>query len=239
MQQSIKSESNELADVSAVMVNFNAGELLVICVKAALAQTRQVVVIDNASTDSSMELLESCCDGESRLKIVRNSKNRGFAAGCNIGMQHCSGHHILFLNPDCVLAPNTVRRMLQTFDAIPETGMVGGLLLGPDGIEQGGGRRAVPTPWRSFVRAFGLTRLSTRWPRLFSDFHLHAQPLPEIPISVEAISGALMLVRKEAMDEIGLWDEGYFLHCEDLDLCMRFRQKGRGSRVPGAGYYPN
>jgi GT2 family glycosyltransferase len=76
------------------------------------------------------------------------------------------------------------------------------------------------------VRALGLQRFANRWPKLFYDFHLHQQPLPDKPIEVEAISGACMLVRREAMENVGLWDEGYFLHCEDLDWCMRFRQKG-------------
>ena len=105
-------------------------------------------------------------------------------------------------------------------------GMVGGLLVNEDGTEQGGGRRTVPTPWRSFVRAFGLQRFANCWPKLFYDFHLHKQPLPDSPIEVEAISGACMLVKRDVMEDVGLWDEGYFLHCEDLDWCMRFRQKG-------------
>ena len=103
--------------------------------------------------------------------------------------------------------------------------MVGGLLLNEDGSEQAGGRRAVPTPWRSFVRAFSLHRFSDRWPKLFYDFHLHKQPLPDEPVEVEAISGACILVKRELLEDLGLWDEGYFLHCEDLDLCMRSRQK--------------
>jgi GT2 family glycosyltransferase len=70
---------------------------------------------------------------------------------------------------------------------------------------------------------------------LFYDFHLHKQPMPEQPIQVEAISGALMLVRREAMEDVGIWDEEYFLHCEDLDWCMRFRQKSwQILFVPGA-----
>lgn len=218
--------NSELAAVSIVILNYNAGDLLVVSVSTALAQARQVVVIDNASTDSSLELLESSCAGEPGLRIVRNEKNLGFAAGCNVGIKYCNEQHILFLNPDCVLSQNTLQRMLKTLDEKPDIGMVGGLLLSPDGTEQGGGRRAVPTPWRSFVRAFGLTGLARRWPRLFDDFYLHEQPLPDKPISVEAISGALMLVRRAALEETGLWDEEYFLHCEDLDLCMRFRKKG-------------
>ena len=104
--------------------------------------------------------------------------------------------------------------------------MIGGLLLNQDGSEQGGGRRAVPTPWRSFVRACGFSRFSDRWPKLFFDFYLHNQPLPDSPIEVEAISGALMLVKKSAIDDAGLFDECYFLHCEDLDFCMTLRKRG-------------
>jgi GT2 family glycosyltransferase/uncharacterized protein YbjT (DUF2867 family) len=217
---------NGLAAVSAVIVNYNTGDLLVDCVREALAQARQVIVVDNGSADDSLELLESCCAGEPRLNIIRNGNNLGFAAACNVGIKQSTERNILFLNPDCVLGPSSLQRMARSLDANPDTGMVGGLLLDADGSEQSGGRRAVPTPWRSFVRAFGLTGLANRWPRLFYDFHLHKQPLPEHPVQVEAISGALMLVSKVAIEEVGAWDEGYFLHCEDLDWCMRFRQKG-------------
>jgi GT2 family glycosyltransferase len=136
------------------------------------------------------------------------------------------GEFVLFLNPDCRLDEGAVSALLQPLQANTTVGMVGGLLVNPDGSEQGGGRRAVPTPWRSFVRASGLSRFANRWPKLFFDFHLHNQPLPDRPIEVEAISGACMLVKREAVVDVGLWDEGYFLHCEDLDWCMRFRQKG-------------
>ena len=105
-------------------------------------------------------------------------------------------------------------------------GIATGVLTNLDETEQAGGRRGIPTPWRSFVRAFGLVRFADRWPRLFLDFYLHNQPLPDRPIEVEATSGACMMIKREAMQDVGEWDEGYFLHCEDLDLCMRFRQKG-------------
>ncbi|HKX52379.1 MAG TPA: glycosyltransferase family 2 protein, partial [Nitrosospira sp.] len=134
--------------------------------------------------------------------------------------------HVLFLNPDCILSKNSLPRLLHVLEMNPKAGMAGGLLINQDGTEQAGGRRAVPTPWRSLVRAFGLYRFERYWPRLFFDFHLHKQSLPPGPLEVEAISGALMLVRQEAIQDIGPWDEGYFLHCEDLDWCMRFRNKG-------------
>ncbi|MFP5440922.1 MAG: glycosyltransferase, partial [Gammaproteobacteria bacterium] len=152
-------------------------------------------------------------------------KNLGFSGGCNVGIAASAAQHLLFLNPDCVLGPGALERLLEVLQSGPAIGMVGGLLLESDGAEQAGGRRAVPTPWRAFVRAFGLYRLGARWP-VFSDVNLHEQPLPAQPVEVEAISGALMLVRRSAVDDTGPWDEGYFLHCEDLDWCMRFRQHG-------------
>lgn len=134
--------------------------------------------------------------------------------------------NLLFLNPDCEPASDALPNLLRSLHEYAEVGMVGGLLLNADGTEQAGGRRAIPTPWRSFVRAFGFSRLSNRWPKLFYDFYLHKQPLPTQNVEVEAISGACMMVKREAVRQVGGWDEGYFLHCEDLDWCMRFRQCG-------------
>jgi GT2 family glycosyltransferase len=213
-------------NISVVIVNYNAGPFLAECVHSALPQVNEVLVVDNASSDSSLKLCAERFPGESKLKIIRNTANLGFAAACNIGCVETTQPHVLFLNPDCVLGEDSLRRMLEVLGKHPEAGMVGGLLLNQDGSEQAGGRRAVPTPWRSFVRAFGLHRFSAYSPRLFFDFHLHKRPLPDVPLEVEAISGALMLVRREAMKNVGSWDEDYFLHCEDLDWCMRFRQKG-------------
>lgn len=215
-----------LQAVSAVIVNHNAGALLIDCVRSVLDQAEQVIVVDNDSSDQSMELLANHFAGDSRLLTLCETENRGFAAGSNLGVTLACQPLLLFLNPDCILNAGSLERMVQVLHTAPTVGMVGGRLINLDGSEQGGGRRAVPTPWRSFVRAFGLSRFSDRWPRLFFDFHLHKQALPDGPIDVEAISGALMLVSKAAVDDVGLWDEEYFLHCEDLDWCMRFRQRG-------------
>ncbi|WP_297324710.1 glycosyltransferase family 2 protein [Nitrosomonas sp.] len=214
-----------LESVAVVIVNYNAGSLLTACAVAALRQAQQVIVIDNASSDSSLSELEFQLSTENRLQVVRLKNNVGFAAGCNTGMNIATQPYILFLNPDCILSPGALQRMVQVMETDPHIGMVGGYLINPDGSEQGGGRRAMPSPWRAFVRAVGLYRLEKYWPQLFFDFHLNKQPLPQTPIEVDAISGALMLVRREAIDEVGSWDENYFLHCEDLDWCMRFKQK--------------
>lgn len=214
------------APVSVVIVNFNAGSYLSTCVRTGAEQAEEVIVVDNGSTDQSLKTLSASVGFETNYTVMRTRRNLGFAAACLIGANEATKKYILFLNPDCQLQPGSLQRLVEELEKDPKTGMVGGLLTNPNGAEQGGGRRAVPTPWRSFVRAFGLHRLASRWPRLFFDFHLHKQPLPTEPIEVEAISGALMLVRREAINDVGPWDDGYFLHCEDLDWCMRFRQKG-------------
>lgn len=210
--------------VSAIIVNYNAGELLRSCVDSLLncPLEIEIIVVDNASQDTSINSMR----GTDRVQVIRNNKNRGFAAACNQGIVLAKADNLLFLNPDCSFIPGTLKELLKCLHEDPKAGMVGGLLLNNDGTEQGGGRRAVPTPWRSFVRAFGLSRFSHRWPKLFFDFHLHKQPLPDGPIEVEAISGACMLVKREVLAQVGTWDEEYFLHCEDLDWCMRIRQAG-------------
>jgi GT2 family glycosyltransferase len=212
--------------ISVIIVNYNSGSFLVNCIADIYELAEEIIVIDNASTDFSLSTLKSNLPMEGhRLRIINLNRNIGFAAGCNKGLSVSTQPYILFLNPDCILNPDSLHRMVQVMESDPQIGMVGGYLINPDGTEQGGGRRAIPTPWRAFVRAFGLYRLAKFRPQLFFDFHLDKQPLPQAPVEVEAISGALMLVRREAIDDVGTWDEGYFLHCEDLDWCMRFRQK--------------
>ncbi|MFY3137554.1 glycosyltransferase family 2 protein [Achromobacter xylosoxidans] len=221
--------------LSVIIVNYNAGPGLIPAVRAALHDAMEVLVVDNDSKDGSTEALETACSADPKLKVLRNHANLGFAKGCNRGANAATGDYLLFLNPDCELDPGAVDRMMEVMEQEPTAGMVGGLLLNPDGTEQAGGRRAVPTPWRSFVRAFGLARLSSRWPKLFTDFHLHETPLPDHPVEVEAISGACMLLRRPAMQQVGLLDEAYFMHCEDLDWCVRFwRERWRILFIPDA-----
>lgn len=221
-----KTLNSETRPVAVVIVNHNAGELLAQCVMAALSQAEQVIVVDNASSDSSMNTLAESFFGEARLILHFEPVNRGFSAGCNIGVKLSTLSTILFLNPDCILHPGALTSMHYVMQSTPGVGMVGGLLVNPDGSEQDGGRRGFPTPWHSFVKTTGLVWLGKYWPKLFSDFNQSKQAVPELPIPVEAISGAFMMTRRSVLSEIGLWDEDYFMHCEDLDLCMRLRQKG-------------
>lgn len=205
-----------------VIVNYNAGAWLVRAVRSVIGDAASVIVVDNGSADDSLARLEQSFGQDARLRIIRAGRNLGFSAGCNRGLAESASPLVLFLNPDCRMLPGSLARLKAVLDSEPGAGMVGGFLANPDGSEQLGGRREIPLPGKAFVRAFRLDRL---WPGLAS-FELQTAPLPGAPVPVEAISGALMLVRRSVLDEIGGWDEGYFLHCEDLDLCMRIRQRG-------------
>jgi GT2 family glycosyltransferase len=223
--------------VSVVVVNFNAGPLLARSVRAALESTEpvEVVVVDNGSTDGSLATLRAELGGDARLRIVEQGRNRGFAAACNAGLREARGGFALLLNPDCLVGRDTLATVKAALEADPGAGMAGCLLLNEDGTEQEGCRRSVPTPGRAFARAFGLSRLRRRAGAKGGDFVLSDQPLPAGPVEVDAISGAFTMVRRAAADAVGLLDEAYFLHCEDLDWCMRFRQSGyRVLFVPGA-----
>lgn len=221
------STSHLRGECDVIIVNYNAGELLLACVRSAFAAgASNVIVVDNDSHDDSLMLVERTHAAGDSLQILRNTANLGFAVACNQGARLSAAPNLFFLNPDTVLAADAIDHLLLALRSAPEIGMVGGFLCNPDGSEQAGGRRVFPTPRRAFMRAFGLSRLSALFPSLLSDFLLHKEPLPSVPIVVEAVSGACMLVKREAIESVGLWDEDYFLHCEDLDWCMRFHQAG-------------
>lgn len=208
---------------SVVIVNFNAGPHLREAVTSALDSplVTDVFVVDNGSTDGSLALLPQAHN----LSVIRNGANLGFAAACNIGIRQSSSEFVLLLNPDCRVEEGAIERLIVALRERPDAGMAGPLLLNPDGSEQAGGRRIFPTPRHAAVRALNLQRLSSLFPGLFGDYLLHLTPLPSDPTEVEAISGACMLVRRAAIDDVGLLDEGYFMHTEDLDWCMEFSRK--------------
>lgn len=213
--------------VSVVIVNFNGGPLLSKAVRSALSSTIpvEVYVSDNGSTDGSLLPFRRVAGIDKRLQIIENRTNLGFARAANVALERAQGEYVLLLNPDAVIQPDTLARMIETLAAYPDAGMAGCLLRNPDGTEQAGCRRSVPTPWRTLVRVFHLDRLFPNHPR-FRNFVLTQQPLPEASVFLEAISGAFMLVRRKALEHVGYLDEKYFLHCEDLDWCMRFRRAG-------------
>jgi GT2 family glycosyltransferase/nucleoside-diphosphate-sugar epimerase len=211
--------------ISVIIVNFNGGPLLSDCVRSVLASSVsvEVFVSDNRSTDNSIFELRCTFPSEPRLKIIENTNNLGFARANNIALPQARGDFILFLNPDCIIEPDTIREMLAVMENHPNAGMAGCLIRNPDGSEQPGCRRNIPTPWRTFIRLARLNKLAKYHPR-FESYIQTGLPMPDGPLAVEAISGAFMLARRSAIDTVGPMDEGYFMHCEDLDWCMRFRQ---------------
>ena len=212
-----------MTDCTVVIVNYNAGDLIVDAAQSALAAGAAfVIVVDNGSVDASLDRLEATVV-DPRLSIVRNGENLGFAAACNRGFSAATTANILFLNPDARCDPSAISILETALLADSRIGMVGPLLLNPDGTEQRGGRRRIPTPFESFAYSTGLARL---WPARFPSFNLNGTPLPTGPIAVEAISGGCMMVKRSVLTELGGWDEGYFLHVEDIDLCLRMGRAG-------------
>ena len=207
-----------------VIVNFNAGGFLKDAVESVLRSqsVAHIYVVDNASTDGSLDFLPQ---GDDRLTIIHNTANLGFAAACNLGLMRAASENILLLNPDCCVTEGAVERLITALRSANRVGMVGPLLLNTDGSEQAGGRRKLPKPSLVLARATRTAGLHRVLPFRPPDFLLHKDPLPEGPAEVEAISGACMMVRGEMITDIGPLDEGYFLHCEDLDWCTRAWQR--------------
>ncbi|AFL74604.1 glycosyltransferase family 2 protein [Thiocystis violascens] len=225
--------SNALAPaepaVSVLIVNYNAGALLADCVAAVLESSLglQVLIGDNGSSDDSLRAVRARFGDDPRLTLVEHGANLGFAAGNNRLLHLAQAPYLLFLNPDCIVQPHTLERMLHFMDATPDAGMAGCVIRDPDGTEQVASRRAIPDPWIGLVRVLRLDRL---WPTLTRGKRLNLtdQPLPDQPTRVAAISGSFMLVRRAALKAVGPLDTGYFLHCEDLDWFVRFARAGWG-----------
>jgi GT2 family glycosyltransferase len=187
--------------ISVVIVNYNAGPILTDCVAAVLKSAVPVtVLISNNGDPVQMPMTDA------RIRITENHANLGFSRGNNQVLDQVQGEYILFLNPDCMIQPDTLEKLVSVLESAPDIGMVGPMVRNMDGSEQRGCRRKIPTPLSAVTK----------------NFNMNMEPLPNHPIDVEAISGAFMLVRRSVFDTVGAWDEGYFLHCEDLDLCMRF-----------------
>ncbi|MBK1642165.1 dTDP-Rha--alpha-D-GlcNAc-pyrophosphate polyprenol alpha-3-L-rhamnosyltransferase [Chromatium okenii] len=208
--------------LSILIVNYNGGELLTACVASALNTELPLEILlgDNGSTDDSLHFLRRSYGDNPHLTIIENGSNLGFAAAHNRLIQHATAPLLLLLNPDCLIAPGTLEQLLSFANATPDAGMIGGIVRDPDGREQVASRRVIPDPWIGLVQVLRLERWLPETTRPFR-LNLTAQPLPTQPQRVAAISGAAMLVRRTALDTIGLLDEGYFLHCEDLDWFVR------------------
>nr|WP_231363205.1 MULTISPECIES: glycosyltransferase family 2 protein [unclassified Thioalkalivibrio] len=214
------------AEVAVVIVAFNSGAWLDRAITRVLESTIPVSVIvsDNGSTDGSITRVRDCWGGDDRVRIIAHGRNLGFATAVNRAIEQSDEPTVLLLNPDCEVQPETIERVLDSLRGDIRAGMAGPRVCNPDGSEQAGCRRLDPTPQRALEWAFDRP---LRWlGRIPQGFNLANHPLPPGPVSVEAISGAFMLVEREAIRRVGPMDEGYFLHGEDLDWCHRFRDAG-------------
>ncbi|HLW75165.1 MAG TPA: glycosyltransferase family 2 protein [Gammaproteobacteria bacterium] len=212
------------AAVSAITVNYNAGSLLRGLVESLLAEPgiARVVVVDNASRDASLDFPTL---SDPRVTLICNRENLGFGAACNQGAAVAESEYLLFINPDCRLPAGALKRLTALLDVRHDAAMLGPLVLNVDGSEQRGCRRHLPDPRSALMRVLKLDQPDAAG--RVAGFDLTGTALPPGPEPVEAISGACMIVRHQVFKELGGWDEGYFLHCEDLDLCMRLKRAGK------------
>ncbi len=221
-------EHTPTADLtSIVVVAADSGDDLGICVERVLASNAKVelIVSDNASTDGSVDAVAARWSGDDRVRIVHNGKNLGFGAGCNRGATSAHGDAFLFLNPDCRIEVDTVARLHAHMAADTRIGLVGASIVGTRGESEPASRRRDPLLRRALMSLSGLARFESRWPALVGATLPARADEPAVE-EADAVSGALMLVPRAVFDEIGGFDEGYFLHCEDLDLCRRVRDAG-------------
>lgn len=205
-----------------VVVNYNAGSFLTRCVRSILASDipLRLIIVDNASRDTSLQSIENLALGQHDLIICKNTKNYGFSKAVNIGAKQCKTPYLMLLNPDCEIHPHTIRGLIEQTKALNDWGVLGALVFNEDGTEQRGCRRLEPTFKRSVVTAL---RLGKR----FQSVNCHQTPLPFETICIDAVSGSAMLIERATFDRIGGMDEGYFLHVEDLDYCRRVREAGK------------
>lgn len=214
--------------VSVVIVNFNTGGLLTRVVERVFAQDEpplECIIVDNASSDDSVAQLRANII-DPRLRVIEETRNLGFAAGCNRGIVTARGRFVLLLNPDCFLDADALGRLRASLEADTGAAAAGPLILNLDGSEQRGCRREIPTPWQIFCVGLGLHRLMPNHPR-FQSFNQDKSALPDRVVPIQSGSGACLLIERDAIEQVGLLDERYFLHFEDLDWCLRAQQSGR------------
>ncbi|MDO4756796.1 MAG: glycosyltransferase family 2 protein [Parabacteroides sp.] len=211
--------------LSIVIVNYNVKYFLEQClcsVRAAIAGLEaEVFVVDNHSTDGSIEYLRPRFP---EVTFIENSDNPGFAKANNQAIRISHGEYVLLLNPDTVVGEDSLRTLCYFMDEHPEAGGIGVKMLEGHGQFLPESKRSFPSPWVSFCKIFGLSKFFPN-SRLFARYSLPYLDKEEIH-SVEVLAGAFMLLRREALDKVGLLDEDFFMYGEDIDLSYRVVQGG-------------
>lgn len=216
----------DAAALTVVMVTHNSGATLGAAVRAVLAAegVSTLLLVDNDSRDGSVDQVVFAHAGEPRLRVLRNAANPGFAAACNQGAASTRSAWLAFVNPDCFVTRDLFARLLAHARAIDSLGVLGVDVRDGQGAPEPAARRREPSFRRTLWQSTGLWRLARFWP-VFEGLYRPARRGVEIE-PVDAVSGAFMLMPREAFERLGGFDEGYRLHCEDLDLCRRARDAG-------------
>jgi N-acetylglucosaminyl-diphospho-decaprenol L-rhamnosyltransferase len=214
--------------IDAVVVSYRSAATLRGCVEPLAAMPRvRVTVVDNDSPDDSVVTIEDVPG----VDIVRAPRNGGFAYGCNLGVARGSAPFVLFLNPDARIDTASLDALLESLRDNPGAALVGPRILDDDGSLSFSLRR-FPRLRSTYAKALFLHRV---WPLAAWTDELVRDPAAyERAATAEWVSGACMLVRREAYEAVGGFDEGLFLYCEDTDLCLRLWQAGHSVRYEPA-----
>lgn len=211
-------------DVSVVIVSFNTRDLLRECLQTldreAGGVSCETIVVDNASRDGSADMVAAEFPA---VRLVRSAANLGFAAANNRGFPLATGRYVVLLNSDAFLQPQALPRSVEKMDAAPEVGLAGGRLVGRDGAWQPSARM-FPSPLNDLLTLSGL---AGRYPqsRFFGRFdRTWADPAAAAP--VDWVPGAYAIIRRPVLEQVGYFDERFFLYYEEVDLCRRIKAAG-------------
>jgi GT2 family glycosyltransferase len=212
-------------DVSIIIVNYNTCKLTIQAIQSIYqSKTKynyEIFVVDNASSDHSVEEISNQFPN---VKMIANKENVGFSKANNQAIHQSSGKYVLLLNSDTVVKEDTLEVMIDFMNREPKVGASGCKVVLPDGSLDKACRRGFPTPSASFYYMSGLAK---RYPKnaRFNQYHQsHLDENKDYPI--DCLVGAFMLVRKEAIDQVGLLDETFFMYGEDIDWCYRIKEAG-------------
>ena len=218
--------------LSVIIVNYNVKYYLDQCICSVLRAFEEmntpaeIIVVDNHSADGSVDYLEQRYPQKlyPMVRFVRSAHNLGFARANNIAIRQSRGEYVLLLNPDTIVGEDTLKASVDFMDAHEDAGAVGVRMLGAQGRRAMESRRGLPTPMVSFFKMLGFCN---RWPhhRLFGKYYMGYLPWDE-PCQIEVVSGAYCMLRRKALDEVGLLDEDFFMYGEDIDLSYRVLKGG-------------
>lgn len=213
-------------DLSVVIVSFNAKEFLRHCLasvkKASESVETEIFVVDNNSADGSAEMVKTEFQ---QIHLIQNNVNSGFSAACNQAIRLSSGDYILLMNPDTIIPENTLDTCVSFMREHVDAGALGVRMINGDGTFLPESKRALPTPMTSFFKITGISRLLSE-SAYFNRYYLPQIGNREISNAVEVISGAFMLISRNALKRAGLPDEKFFMYGEDIDLSYRILKAG-------------